>query len=162
MRTLCFSQRPNRRGYFIRLKTALHRTKNRTASDVLENWWFILSKHNFFQGRESRVHFTSGVNEPQHYQEMNHITFFVFVTIFLHLRDEQHHMADRTASEWKPHYIGRASELHNFFCRTLFFSYEFLLSFFNFLLWTRVHRKDKGKWAEIYIKVYHITILLFR
>ena len=53
----------------------------------------------FFQGRESRVHFTSGVNEPQNYQEVNRITFFASVTIFLHLRDEQHHTADRTASE---------------------------------------------------------------
>ena len=53
----------------------------------------------FFQGRESRVHFTSGVNEPQHYQEVNRITFFVSVTISLHLRDEQYHTTDRIASE---------------------------------------------------------------
>ena len=45
------------------------------------------------------MHFTSGVNEPQHYQEVNRITFFAFLTIFLHLRGEQHHTADRTASE---------------------------------------------------------------
>ena len=44
------------------------------------------------------MHFTSGVNEPQHYQKVNRITFFASVTIFLHLRDE-HHMADRTALE---------------------------------------------------------------
>ena len=72
------------------------------------------------------MHFTSGVNEPQHYQEVNGITFFRFRNIFLHLRDEQHHTVDHAASEWKPHCIGRASELHNFFCRMLFFSYEFL------------------------------------
>ena len=53
----------------------------------------------FFQEREGRVHFTSSVNEPQHYQKLNRITFFAFVTIFLHLRDEQHHMANRNASE---------------------------------------------------------------
>ena len=100
---------------------------------------------------------------------MNHNTtkkwtallFFSFRNFFLHLWDEQHHTADHTASEWKPYCIGRASELHNFFCPTLFFSYKFLLSFFNFLLWMRVDRKDKGKWAAIYIKVYRITILLF-
>ena len=45
------------------------------------------------------MHFTSGVNEPQHYQEVNRITFFRFRNIFLHLRDEQHHMTDRIASE---------------------------------------------------------------
>ena len=33
----------------------------------------------FFQGRESRVHFTSGVNEPQHYQEGIRITFLWYV-----------------------------------------------------------------------------------
>ena len=57
---------------------------------------FIQTK--FFQGRESRVHFTSGVNEPQHYQEVNPITFLRFHNIFFALTDEQHHMADRTAS----------------------------------------------------------------
>ena len=62
---------------------------------------------------------------------MNHNTikkwttllFFASVTSFLHLRDEQHHTADRTAFEWKPHCIEWASELHNLFCWTFFFSY---------------------------------------
>ena len=85
-------------------KTALHWTGKRTA-------WFLLFKRNFFQGRESRVDFTSGVNEPQHYEEVNRTTFFFASVTILHLRGEQHHTADRTASEWKPHYIGRACDV---------------------------------------------------
>ena len=64
----------------------LHPTENRTASvekphcikRLRELHGFFYSKY-FFQGRENRVHFTSGVNEPQHYQEVNRITFLWYV-----------------------------------------------------------------------------------